>query len=487
MVVVTGSVGSAPAFAARWNITPTAGASETYTTNVNLASGTAKKKSDLITTLSPGVGINGAGGRVNLNLNYGANLDIYKRESDRNDLHHTLTATGTAELWQRQLFLDANAAIFRQLINPAQGSSLTPGVGAVNSADTMSFSVGPRFLHHFGSYVDTVSTFTHSEVSSTPAQGANASGNLSTAALNAANNDTVTNSSSFSASSGRAFSTLQWSATLQSSKTDRGEFQPGIDSKSVDTTYTYNISRQYALLAGLGWQDIRDNTLSQQIHGLTWSVGGRLNPGPRTSFTLNFNDRDNSQFFSFNGSYLLSTRTAITVSYGETLTFSQQQVSNSLAFLGVAPDGSFVDIRTGLPFNPGNQDFALQSQTSRTKTFAATLSGTRGRNTFTGVFSHADQTTDATGAETITYNFSGTWSRPINRRLSGSVGITYQRTEQMVTTQTDNRFVGTLSLNYALTPTASAALAANTSRLDSTSAAAETTETSLTLSLRKTF
>jgi uncharacterized protein (PEP-CTERM system associated) len=454
---------------------------------VNLASGETKKKSDLITTLSPGVGVHGAGGRVNLNLSYTAEQSIYKRESGRDDLHHSLTAAGAAELWQRQLFFDAQAAIFRQLISPTQGVSATPGVSAVNSADTMSFSAGPRFLHHIGPYVDTVSTITHSEVHSTPTNAANASGTLSATALGAANSDTTTNSANFAATSGREFTRLQWSLTTGASKTDRGRDQPGVDSKTVDTNYTYIINRKYALLAGLGWQQINDSTLAQPVRGITWSVGARLTPGPRTSFSLNYNDRDNSKFFSFNGSYLISSRTTFTASYGESLTFSQQQLASSLAFLGVAPDGTFIDTRTGLPFNPGNQDFALQTQTSRTTTFTATLIGTRGRNTFSAAFSHADQTTDATGMVQVTNNGTVTWSRQINHRLTGSLAFNYQTTDQTPVALSSNRLVGTVTFNYLLTPTATAALAASTSRLDSTDSAQNTSETSVTLTLRKTF
>ncbi len=485
-------MGGLSAQAARWRITPSVAASESYTNNVNLATGNTKQVSDFITTLTPGVGVSAQGGRVNLNLDYSADQTLYKRESGRDDLSHNLTASGTAELWKQQLFFDANAAIFRQVINPTLATSATPGVNAVNSADTTSFTGGPRFLHHFGPYVSTVSTITYSDVSSTPTNGATAAGNLSTAALTAANQSTKVLSETFQATSGRAFTQLQWSATAQESKTDRGADLPGIDSKTANTNYTYIISRKYALLAGLGWQHIRDNSLAQQIHGVTWSAGFRLTPGPRTSLSVNYNHRDNSQFFSFNGSYRLSSRTTFTTSYDQSLTFSQQQVANGLAFLGVAPDGTFIDTRTGLPFNPTTQNFALQNQTARTTTFTAGLQGTRGRNTFNVLFSHADQMTDATGADQVTNNASLTWTRQINRRTSGTLGFNYQITDQTqgVATAgpvTSNRLVGTASLAYQLTETATASLSLNTSRLDSSDPTLNTNETAVTVSLRKTF
>ncbi len=485
--------GGAPALAARWTFTPSVRASESYSDNVTLATGNEEKKSDLITTLAPGVHVVGNGARLNLNLNYLAEVDIFKKLSSRDDLHHNLTATGTAELWQRQLFFDANAAIFRQLINPSDASSLTPGVGAVNAADTTSWQAGPRFLHHFGPYVDTVSTITHSEVHSAPTNGANASGTLAPASLTAANADTRVNATTFQASSGRAFTRVLWSATAQETKTGRGDELPGIDSKSVNGNVTYVINRQYALLGGLGWQDIEDSTLNNPPHGITWSVGLNLNPGPRTNFTVNYNHRDNSNFFSFNGAYRLSSRTSITVSYDEALTFSQQNTATALGFLQPDPlnPGTFIDVRTGLPASFGAQNFALQTQTSRTTTFTAALHGTRGRNGFTVLFSHADQTTDQataqTGNQQTTNNASLQWTRTINRRLSGTVAANYQTTDQQPGDVSDRRFVGSLSLSYLLTPTATASLIANTTRLDSSDPTRETSENSITLSLTKRF
>ncbi len=486
-------VGGAPAWAARWTISPSAGASETYTTNVNLATGDTKKKSDLITSLSPAVSVVGAGGRVNLNLNYVANLSLYKRESNRDDLSNNLTATGTAELWQRQLFFDANAAIFRHAINPALATSATPGVNAVNAADTASWQAGPRFLHHFGSYVDTVSTITHSEVSGKATSAANANGALSSAALGAANTSTRINATTFRATSGRAFTRVLWSATANDTRTGRGDELSGIKSKTINSNVTYVINRQYALLGGLGWQDVKDATLNQPPHGITWNVGVRLNPGPRTSFTVNYNHRDNSNFFSFSGAYRLSTRTTITTSYDEALTFTQQQIATSLAF--AVPDplnpGQFIDSRTGLPFSPGALDFAAQSQTSRTTTFRMGLNGSRGRNTFSAVFSHADRTTDQptgqTGTAQTTNNVSLTWTRQINHRLSGALTANFQTTDQQPNNENDRRLVGSVSLNYLLTPTATATLVANTSRLDSNVESRVTNETSISLALRKRF
>jgi uncharacterized protein (PEP-CTERM system associated) len=79
---------SRPAHAENWRITPSIGVNETLTDNLFLTS--TNRTSDLVTGITPGISIDGKGGRASLRLNYGLTQNLYARESSQNNLQHAL-------------------------------------------------------------------------------------------------------------------------------------------------------------------------------------------------------------------------------------------------------------------------------------------------------------------------------------------------------------------------------------------------------------
>lgn len=92
-----------------WLITPSLSGSMTLTDNVRPGQG--NKQSDLITSVTPAIRIDGKGGRVSGSLSFSWQQNFYANESRYNNDQTALSASGKAELIEQWLFLDASASI----------------------------------------------------------------------------------------------------------------------------------------------------------------------------------------------------------------------------------------------------------------------------------------------------------------------------------------------------------------------------------------
>ena len=134
-----------------WLITPSISGSLTVTDNAR--PGQVEKFSDVITTVTPAVRIDGKGGRVSGNLNFGWQQNYYANESRYNDDQKNLSAAGKAELIEQWLFLDATASIAQ---NPASVfSTHTVGNELINGnrSETRSFQWSPYIQGFVGGNV----------------------------------------------------------------------------------------------------------------------------------------------------------------------------------------------------------------------------------------------------------------------------------------------------------------------------------------------
>src|SRR5262245_49848037 len=104
-----------PAFAAKWDITPSISAGETYTDNVGLRTEGEDPSSDFVTTVTPGLSVRGTGGRATLSADYSLQRLQFLHQTQNNDFIHNLNSTGSIELWDKSLFLDGAAQIGQQV------------------------------------------------------------------------------------------------------------------------------------------------------------------------------------------------------------------------------------------------------------------------------------------------------------------------------------------------------------------------------------
>ena len=114
------------AVAGIWRVTPVIGLSESFTDNVDLATDGQDRTADLVTVVSPGVSVRGSGGRLSLDLDYVLERTLHRNRPQRDDFTHDLTAHSRSELYNRILFLDAQASISQQLLDNTAAATGSP-------------------------------------------------------------------------------------------------------------------------------------------------------------------------------------------------------------------------------------------------------------------------------------------------------------------------------------------------------------------------
>lgn len=466
--------------AADWQISPRIGVSETFTDNVELATGrNADRHSDLVTSIAPGIGIRGTGARTRVNLDYTLTETIFRQVSERDNLQHTLSSSAHTELWERVFFLDAAAAIDRRQVNSGGAISSAPISREINETDVQRFTITPSFRHHFGTWVETLSQISYGQV------------NTETGEIQ----DTTTLSETFTASSGRRFTTLLWSLRLNSSKTDNGEEFPASRRRTLDTNYTYVLNSKWSLLAGLGYEDIEERTLTTQPKGLTWNLGFAARPSGRTSVRATYGEREDKESLSFAATHRLSERTSINASYTESIQTTQSLILQDLNLLGFLVSPS----TPGVPIDPTDPstftlspvyspDFGLQNFAFRQKRFSIGGDGTRRRMTYGGSAFWEERLTESTNVTETIYGASLRIGRTLSSRARGSVGVTYRNRDfGDAQDRKDHEISSSVSYTYQIFKDVEATLAYNLTRRITNNADAHLTENAVTLRLSKQF
>jgi uncharacterized protein (PEP-CTERM system associated) len=455
-----------PAFAERWRITPSIGVQETFTDNVNGAS-SGQEQSEFVTTVTPGVSVRGSGGRVSLNFNYGLSYLDYLHDRGDDEFRNNLTGSSRVELFRDVLFLNARASVSQQFTNNTGAISESESNDLTNRTEVRAFSLNPVIRHHFGNWADSEASYTFNRFDSGSDSASNSSSNSASLRLN----------------SGRRFTKFRWGVS-----TNRSESGADNAVQNVNGNLQYVVNRKISLLGGFGFEDITDSTLNSTPSGMIWNVGLRLTPGPRTSITVNYNDRYDTQFVSLDASHRLGARTNVSVRYSESIQTSQGVVAQQLDFLGINDDGVLIDTRTGLPFVGGDSAFGLTDNSFRQKQFNASLSGSRKRNTYAATAFREVRETDATGLTEIALGGSVSFGRRWTRKANSNFSLSYRNTDYGTADgREDDSINAAASFSYRIYKDVNGTITYNLSKRDSNVGDNDITENAVTLRLSKTF
>lgn len=477
VISIVGLVYAGSAQSADWTITPRISVSETFSDNANLDSNDEDPNSDFLTQVSPGISINGQGGRASLNLNYNLNQTFSHLGAQDTETNNNLAATGQVEIWKRVAFIDASAVI-TQAVTSTDGATSSSVAGQnVNRTETRTATISPYFLHHFGTWVETESRFTLSGVTTD----------------DGVVEDAITQSEQIRINSGRRFQTFTWSLDTINSKTQNSGDEPSERQRRADFNGTYILGSKLSLLGGVGWEDIEDTDLDSQPSGLTWSAGFAVRPSPRTSARLTYGKRDGTTSFDFEGSHQLSSRTSITATYSESIETSQQLVANFTNFVRFDratndfvrnPDGS-VAIFQGID---SNDPFGLEEDTFRQKAFRLNLTGSRRRNTFNAGLLWEEREFEFTDRVETAYGGNFSISRPLSRRLNGNLSFSYTHTDDGdITERSEDEISGSTGLSYQVRNDIRANLTYNLTFRKVNNAPDDLMENSVSLGLTKSF
>lgn len=246
-----------------WRIEPTLGLGLTWSDNVRL-SNEGKHVADWSLRVEPGFATSGRTSRSYGSFRASVNANVYASEDSLNRTNLSMYGTGTVDLYERKLLLDASATASQEQITtlgaPAGGAAYNPN----NATQLTTFSLSPYFRWQWGTrengeirYRATLSDSSNSFLNNSLRQ------DLSLVVGNGASPDP-----------------LGWFVTGNHSVT---RYDAANDSKMSDARLygIYALDAQFKLRADVGYE--RNNFVSfggeeQQIYG----AGFEWTPSPRT-------------------------------------------------------------------------------------------------------------------------------------------------------------------------------------------------------------
>jgi len=275
------------------------------------------------------------GGRAVANINYNPTVAIGTGDTNPKFLTHGLFANGRLEAVENRFFIGADA---RAGLNGANSSAETVDAINFNSADgqqSYSFGITPEYRQPLNRYATFVSNNRFDWVTYSGNDDGDGSNGSRGQTLNA------------SILSGRHFSAFNWSLNA----TQRKTFYNSDEEDDTRTNYSadtgYRFGPRWAVNGSVGYEDNDITTDRDDTSGMTWDVGARWTPNPRTSVNASYGDRYFGPRYSGGISHR-SKRTRLSADFSRDVTNRrQQQLVDSFFFLAdsngdpiLDPDGN---------------------------------------------------------------------------------------------------------------------------------------------------
>jgi uncharacterized protein (PEP-CTERM system associated) len=458
----------ASALAGDWTVVPRISAQELYTDNVLLTP--TQRRSDFVSTLSPGLSVTGEGPRFQLTFDYAPTLQLYALTPDLDFFGQNLYANGTAALVPDLFFVDARGLLSLQPSNPALNTGLsvgaapsllgpnfvnvTQGIPKSQLAQVSSFSVSPYLLRRFGGAGTGEVRYT---LTDTSLSGIQPTTSFTPIGTNLRNTDTVTNEATAVFITGENLGRLQSRVLL-----DAAESSGTTPSDQVIGTIDsgYAITRTVGVLTTIGYEHLHFGALPPTtIEDLVWGLGIKLNPNPDLTLSASYGHRNGFSAPSLSLMFNVTARTSLAVTYSEGLSTVSQDIANNLALSDLNQVGQTVDRRTLLPFLINNPALGLQTGLFRSKQLTATARTDFDRDHFTAIFNRNEQlliaqTVAGLGVSQTLSQINFNWSRELSPRANSNLGIGYSESTFAAPANTETEVLSlSASISYQLNPT----------------------------------
>jgi uncharacterized protein (PEP-CTERM system associated) len=429
--------------AANWIITPQVSDQETYTDNVLLTP--TDRRSDLVTTLSPSILINGESARLRGSFNYSPTGYIYALTPKEDAVAQNLYADGTATLLPQHFFLDAHAyaslapavpglATAGFGISPAQSAATFGGIGTGLSTaiptsqmtQVTSVDASPYLVGHFGGFGTGELRYTVSNTSF----GGPATKGFTPPGFSVQSTNTLINEGTAAFLTGDDFGPFASRLVLDAAEESGTGTLPASSTVAVDDS-AYAINPHIFALASIGYENIRySGAPPLHISDAIWGVGTRLTPRPNVSLTALYGHRNGTTAPYISLYYAVTARTTLTLTYSKGLTTTAQDIANTLAVSAATPTGQTIDTRTLLPTAIVNPVLGLQTGLFLTSQLTGTAALNLERNIFSLTayrFSNAlvARSTIGAGVSQKTTGGNGLWTHNLTPLTAANLGIGY--------------------------------------------------------------
>lgn len=441
-----------------WIITPYISAREAYTDNARL---TPNGSSDFVTSLSPGIAVQGRTPHLRVAFDGNLTYDLYARSRDLDGFRYNVSGNALGEVIKDTLFFDARSSISLEQLNANGVASALERSLPGNQTQVVNTSISPYLAHDFGnwasgqiryraSFIDYSNANTNSFVlAPTPAGGL--------AVVNP--NSSTSHQISANIHAGPRFTTFRWAFDVSAGISDFSTNRT-VEERSVTATGEYAFNRELAALLKVGGDQFKDSTVanSDTFHPSV-RAGGRYSPGPRTDFLVEGGARFGGPYWSGIFRYRISRTITLTASHTETLTTQQGLTGSSLNELVRDEQGHLTDPLTGQPTNPNISPFDFTNQSFSLKTSRIALSGVTERNFYSVSLEHDERNLGATrlgqsGTQQQTsLSVGASVGRQLSRLSSLTLSLSLGKTDDSAGTGGHDILRAGVTYNYTFLPT----------------------------------
>ena len=229
--------------AKKWDFQPKLSLIESYYDNITLAE--QNKNKELVTQVETGFSLSKSSRRIQLASDYAFGYTKYLGNDFSDGAYNRASASVNVEAIRRHFFVNANASISQQVVDPSQASSNDVAFVSDNQTETRTISVQPRLINRFGRYANSDLSFEYILA------------NYSNATLSDSRQSTI----EYNLISGRWFKRANWSANV--TRTNSNQVDEG--SSSAQLRIEYDLSQHWTvfLLGRAQKHDFLANTFSQ--------------------------------------------------------------------------------------------------------------------------------------------------------------------------------------------------------------------------------
>ncbi|MBK7540245.1 MAG: TIGR03016 family PEP-CTERM system-associated outer membrane protein [Candidatus Competibacteraceae bacterium] len=476
--------------AGEWRITPRISLGSTYSDNIRLAPANAEH--DLLFHVDPGLSVRKRGGRLDLRLDYTAQGLLYTNNGDASTINNELQAFGTAELLQKNLFLDAYGLISQVAVssngrtdagNLGSAGGVPSGLSVFsnfdlglpggrdlfnpltifndialtdNQATGYRFGISPYWRQNLGGWADVLlryryDTVFYDEESNVDPQQPD---------VRTTTGDSQINTVELNLTSGRQSSKVRWNVAYfyQQEQQDNQQTVNALangDDKQEHATaqLNYQLDKEWALLGEAGYENNQVTGFANSPDGTYWGLGavwtpsrflevkglygpdvnelsGRWNPSTRTNLRISRRKQDFGVDPGVRWQGLFNHRTRASVwSLAYTDEVTNERQLFGNGLLGVGPDGQPLPLSDQGQAVATEGPFGLSNRNFRRKRFDAGMTYRRGSTDWSINAFNEDRTGQNTTDDEKIYGAGALWTWRFAPRTASFIGTGWERDE----------------------------------------------------------
>ncbi|MFT8245510.1 hypothetical protein [Roseomonas sp. BN140053] len=422
--------GTAPARS--WTIQPSIGIQLLATDNAFQGSD-GERQADFVTSISPGLIVTGDSARLQTSFRYSPSLQLYAASPRQDRIDHRFNGTAVATLLPGSVYLDMRASAAALPITGTRSASDEATLPRNDRTQTFNFSLSPYYIQRYGGLATSIIgyAFQYADQGGRPATLTPGGAPFFTP------QDFMSHTGFASLRTGEDFGPLAVEARLSGTTYSGGGVLDGAHRALgiVETRYAFN--RVVTGLVEAGYEDQEYGGVPPvRISEAVWSVGLRLDPGPRSMILLRYQRRNGYDAPRIDARVGIGARTVLSASYSDEITTFARLGADLLSQTSVDALGNPVDTRTGAPARDASGGGLLSTQNGlfRSRRATARLSQVWDRDTISLELAREERIPisvqdNTTAFRQESHSIGASWSHALSFLTSLTGSVRYGRTQ----------------------------------------------------------